>query len=248
MKLFSRTLGKHALIAAISCAFGWGAVAFAETRPLKELASTISFRGTDILIPAPVGFADAGRRFPDAARLAESLASTSQRFYFVFASRDEIRHAHTAEGLAFDKFFIVTAPRKNDEREITDPEFDTTRAGLRKKLPTLSHQELISAQKHFNDMLQQERHDISMKVDSIQSLGIVLDTPNAIGFAQTMRNTFFVRRTDVADPIVNVTIVAKLRRHVVLLYCYRTYKGPEDIAELIKVAKIWTKRVVEANT
>ena len=209
---------------------------FAPLAPAQTTVSryAASVGGTEIALPIPPGFDEAGARAPGVRQLGSNFTPASNRLLAMFVSEADLRAAESSRPPALRRYFLVQTLRSAEAQTITADSFAPVKRVLRTQFDAVLasarpqiNAEAASASSKTGEQI--GRPDLSVKIGEIVPLGIFDERPSSISVALMTKVAIKTGSIDQEVPLAMALTTLVLNSRVVYFYAYSYYESDADL-------------------
>lgn len=241
-------------VAAIAASL-WAAVAGvaapADPATQADPASiTVDIGASRMELPGPPGWVELTTRREIIRKLFESGMPEDNRHLATFVTPEAA--AGLDGGVDLPQWASATTVRALEQRDMTTAEFLQLRIAIRSQWTQIVEQvrrQVAEEQKRASERVEENLGiDVDLSVGALESLGVFLDEPGAIGALMTMQSGGTVAGEASTAEMAVAIMMLHLRSRLVVLSVYRVGATPEDLEAAKVAAMAWRDAVRAANT
>jgi hypothetical protein len=198
----------------------------------------------EVLLPLPVGFAEASTDAPALWRTGELLTPPSNRLLAFFVSAGDLQRVVAGQAPDMRRYFMVQTFRAAERDTFTDKGFAEIKDVLRSQYKTALQQVPLQTKEHLDAASRQlgkqaGRPELTLKVGEMLPLEVFDERATSLSIAALSKvviNTDAVVRE---IPLAMAMTTLAARGKIVYFYAYSVYDSPQDIAWCRQVTLDW---------
>lgn len=217
-------------------------------------ATTISPVGdVQVLLPLPTGFVETSASSPDLWRTAQMFGTETTRtlsHYVLAIEFDTYKKGHS---VVFSEYSFVKTPRQAEKLIATQSQFDKLRVDSIRSLteliksvePSVASQiEKLSKDK---DLSQRLETPLRLRIGDVVPVSINANRNNFVSYTVLSRLEATLPEGKSSNTWVQTVSACLIKGKVILMYTYRLFRGPQDIAASREYGELWAKHLFLSN-
>jgi hypothetical protein len=204
-----------------------------------------------IRVPPPQGFVETSKRAPDVYALALAYSAGDARIVAHFVKQDDLVQFERGRKTYFKEFLLVQTPRRAENIQVTQAQFDKLRAG------TAALQSQLSSK--LEPRLAAEAERVSKAVSATAGANIKVGVGEMVPVSVDRNDERVMSYSVLASASVsesggatNQNMVAStaacfLSGKVVMLNAYRVFRSPRDLQNNREFLASWVSATLAAN-
>ncbi|MCC6656590.1 MAG: hypothetical protein IT512_00230 [Rhodocyclaceae bacterium] len=216
-----------------------------------ESSVVVTIGAERLILPPPSDFQFPGALAPRLVRLGEHAMVPEDRLLAIFASPKDIQAEVRGNPARMDRYGLAQTTKELEQHQISLAQFAKYKADVRAELSGKIEQDFSDLRKNWAVIAKEYGHRGRKKPDltleDISPIGVVKETSvslTALGLVSTKVRANGGERIHVTAMATSLVLV---RRKVLWLQVFATFRTPADIRWVRDTSLEWTERTAQAN-
>lgn len=212
---------------------------------------TILVGATKIIIPSPVGFHPASKRFPETGRLMETYTAPDSRLIEGYVSEGDIGNLLSGSSPDYERYMFIETMEKASQFHMSKSMFDD----LSNKIKTKQDNLYEGVKYTVESLLENASDKISLEFDilfeihvlDVIPLGVFLETSDAVAFASLAKVGAQIDLTQSEQVSIGAVSLIYIKGKILYASVFATFNDTSDIAWVRKTTTEWVEAIVASN-
>ena len=220
-----------------------------ETKALTPLPIRIG--AATIRLTTPNGYVETSVRAPDVYALALAFSAGDARIVAHYVKANDLALFEQGKKVYFSEFLLAQTPRRAENLEVTQAQFDKLRNGtvalqgqLSSKLEPLLAAEAARLSKAVSGIA---GANIKVKTGEMVPISIDRDDAKVISYSVLASTAVTEGRTTETRNMVASTAACFVSRKVIMLNVYRVFRSPRDLQANKELLAAWVTSTLSVN-